>query len=337
MSISTSVELSRCRLAIIDNHISKKSMDSLWNTYGGDNKVLMNGPFFHMTTKEPLGHIKINGNVLKKPNYQEYGIAWNEGEPPVWTILPNEFYQNYFTNTVVLINYTERMNLTSHLDADGTKAKPRLAMRPAFGFSNGYFEVCVERNISLWDFQHLLRSKTWSSGIVGDGGASTGYRDKTNRIVPGRTVPYWILITILDNEPKGEKPMIEINAYSLKKDGAKTLSKNFKVREFKCTDGTDTIFVAPKLVEILQAIRDMAKKPVNINSGYRTEVQNKKVGGAEFSQHKYGTAADINVSGMAPKELYKIAETVLGDTGGIGLYPWGIHVDVRETKSRWNG
>ena len=128
-----------------------------------------------------------------------------------------------------------------------------------------------------------------------------------------------------------------VKAYSKAKDGSKALSANFKVREFACSDGTDTIFIAPALVTVLQQIRDHFKAPVTINSGYRTEAKNKAVGGATYSQHKYGTAADITVKGVAPKDVAAYAETILVGMGGIGIYKNFTHIDVRKTKSRWNG
>lgn len=338
MSISTSIDLSRCRLKIIDNHISKKTIDSLWNFYGSENSILVNGPFFNMSTREPLVHMKIDGQVINKPAYQEYGIAWNEGEPPVWTILPAPYYENYFTNTVVIPNGTPRVNISSHPDADGTKQKPRYANRPAFGFSGDRFEFCIEDRVSLWGLQDKLVKRFWQRALVGDGGASVAYRDSYKRIKPGRTIPYWILITVLEDEPKGEKPMVEINAYSLKKDGSKQLTKNFKVREFACKDGTDTIFVAPALVDILQKIRDHFGKPVVINSAYRHDKYNKTIGGATYSQHLYGSAADIHIQGVDPKELYAYTDSIMKKTGGLGIYSWGIHVDVRGgVMARWNG
>ena len=35
--------------------------------------------------------------------------------------------------------------------------------------------------------------------------------------------------------------------------------------------------------------------------------------------------------------LKAAAEEVLGHTGGIGLYGWGIHVDTRQGYARWKG
>ena len=132
--------------------------------------------------------------------------------------------------------------------------------------------------------------------------------------------------------------------YSLAKEGEKRLSKNFRVREFACRDRSDPVFVDSVLVEILQDIRDHFGAPVVITSGYRTAAHNKAVGGAPYSQHCYGRAADIRVAGVPVEQLAAYAETLLPGTGGIGRYPvkagraagW-VHVDVRPVKSRWTG
>ena len=128
-----------------------------------------------------------------------------------------------------------------------------------------------------------------------------------------------------------------VRAYSRAKDGLTALSPHFKVREFACSDGADAVFVAPALVEVLEKIRAHFGKPVVIHSGYRTETKNKAVGGAAYSQHKYGTAADISIGGVSPAKVAAYAETLLPDTGGIGIYKTFTHIDVRAAKSRWNG
>ena len=128
-----------------------------------------------------------------------------------------------------------------------------------------------------------------------------------------------------------------IHAYSKAKDGNTKLSENFKVKEFSCNDGSDVIFIAPELVEVLQKIRNHFGKAVNINSAYRTPTYNNKVRGAKYSQHLYGTAADIYIAGVQPKDIANYSETILSGTGGIGIYDNFVHIDVRKEKSRWNG
>lgn len=131
--------------------------------------------------------------------------------------------------------------------------------------------------------------------------------------------------------------MAGVNAYSKKKDGEKKITKNFKVKEFACSDGSDAVFISPQLVDVLQKIRTHFGKPVHINSGYRTVSHNKTVGGATYSQHIYGMAADIRVTDVTPKEVAAYVEALLPDSGGIGIYSTFTHIDVREIKSRWNG
>lgn len=336
MTIERTVSFDRCRVDIIDNRLTKYSFNKVWSLYGGDNKILVNGPFFDMRSKMPVVHMKADGKVLCNPDYKMSGISLTKDGVPSWATLPDFKKYEYFANTV-LIEGGKKVDAYSHLDSDGTKKNPRYAPRPAIGFSKDGLKVYYGSSESLWGLQNKLARKGWTEAIMLDGGSSAAYRDRSHRIAPNRMIPYWILVTILDNEPKGGKPMIPVYHYSLKKDGNKVLSKNFKVREFRCRDGSDTIFIAPKLVEVLQKVRDRIGKPLVISSGYRTESYNKEIGGVDYSQHKYGTAADVRCTGVKPEIIKEIAEEILGDTGGVGLYPWGVHIDVREIKSRWNG
>lgn len=111
---------------------------------------------------------------------------------------------------------------------------------------------------------------------------------------------------------------------------------NFKVVEFACKDGSDFLKVDSPLVFMLQKIREHFNKPVIINSGYRNAAYNKKVGGASRSQHIYGKAADICISGVDPLEIARYVESECELIKGIGLYTWGVHVDTRTTPAKWD-
>lgn len=128
-----------------------------------------------------------------------------------------------------------------------------------------------------------------------------------------------------------------VAVYSIAKCGNVKLSANFRVKEFYCHDGSDTVFISRELVNILQKVRDHFKLPVTINSGYRTEAWNIRQNGVTYSQHKYGMAADITIKGITPATIAAYVETLLPNSGGIGIYAKSgfVHVDVRETKSRW--
>ena len=115
------------------------------------------------------------------------------------------------------------------------------------------------------------------------------------------------------------------------------LSKNFKSTEFDCNciGNCKNTIIDNKLVSSLQMIRNHFKKPVIINSGYRCAKHNRAVGGAEFSKHRQGKAADIAVKGVKPKEVAKYCEAI--GIKGIGLYATFVHIDTRSTKSFWEG
>lgn len=135
-----------------------------------------------------------------------------------------------------------------------------------------------------------------------------------------------------------------IRQYSFAKNGDRRLAPDFKVRELRCRDGSDTVMVDETLTVVLQCIREHFGKPVTITSGYRTAAHNAAVGGAKSSQHLLGRAADIRVQGVSVEEVAAYAESLMPDWGGVGRYPvkagratgW-VHVDTRADKARWRG
>ena len=77
-----------------------------------------------------------------------------------------------------------------------------------------------------------------------------------------------------------------VHTFSVKMDGEKQVSKNFKVKEFKCKDGSDLVMIDTDFViSKLQKIRDHFNAPITLNSAYRTRTYNEKVGGATNSYH----------------------------------------------------
>ena len=131
--------------------------------------------------------------------------------------------------------------------------------------------------------------------------------------------------------------MYDVKVYSLAAEGEKQITPHFKVREFACSDGSDVVFVAPSLVDILEAIRVHFGRPVTVTSGYRTVSYNASIkNSSKKSQHCNGLAADIQVEGHTPVEVYNYACSLLGDHGGVGIYNTFVHVDVRASKSRFD-
>lgn len=123
----------------------------------------------------------------------------------------------------------------------------------------------------------------------------------------------------------------EIKVYSLKADGNKAISANFRVKEFACKDKSDTIVIHEDFVkEKLQSIRSHFNAAVTFNSAYRTPEHNKREGGASNSFHLKGRAFDIVVKGKTPAEVARYAASI--GIKGVIRYSWGVHVDSRSTK-----
>ena len=116
----------------------------------------------------------------------------------------------------------------------------------------------------------------------------------------------------------------------------------FSREEFRCQCGgkyCDGFPVEPreKLVRTVDEIRRRLGVPVSIvdagGSGVRCPRHNADVGGVANSLHLTGNAADLH-SSRSPEEMARIAEEVMGATGGI--YSWGIHVGIGK-YSRFHG
>lgn len=123
------------------------------------------------------------------------------------------------------------------------------------------------------------------------------------------------------------------------------LTPNFRLDEFRCSDGTPVpkkyLANVHRLCEQLEVIRAELNRPVTILSGYRTLKHNLKVGGAKTSQHLYGRAADIVIAGVSAKQVADTIEALIGGglvhDGGLGRYRNFTHYDVRAKSARWKG
>jgi len=122
------------------------------------------------------------------------------------------------------------------------------------------------------------------------------------------------------------------------------LTSSFSASEFACHDGSATparvmgnLRALAQQLEILKEALGGAN--IHVNSGYRSPRYNSSVGGAENSQHLYGQAADIVVSGYSPRQVGDAIERLIREgkmrQGGMGRYSTFIHYDTRGTKARW--
>lgn len=312
---------------------TKANLKKMLAETGGD--AICNGSIF-LRNQQPACHLKADGKVYKAPDYRAWAISWNTPEDFGVKTVPNGD-RNYMECVHLIIGGKKIYPVTC-----GADMKYR-APRTAIGTKNGRYAYYVSKDRRTPEqLRDLLAASGWDNAIMMDGGGSTCFMDSTGKgfTGDGRVIPFFLVwkYKIGDAfEPEGEKPMVEINAYSRAKDGDKKLSTNFKVKEFACKDGSDAVLVAPRLVMVLQSLRSYFCAAVTINSGYRTPQYNAKVGGVTDSQHCYGTAADIVVRGKTPAQVAAYARQLMPDWGGVGVYDSFCHIDVREAKADWKG
>lgn len=95
-----------------------------------------------------------------------------------------------------------------------------------------------------------------------------------------------------------------------------------------------------RLVDTVHAIyraQDGIGGTITIASAIRCERWNAKQGGMPNSQHLLGTAADLhyqNAEGhLDPERIFSLVAPMLyRPIKGLGFYPWGLHVDVRDSR-----
>lgn len=115
----------------------------------------------------------------------------------------------------------------------------------------------------------------------------------------------------------------------------------FTREEFRCKCGGKYCNGFPAepheaTVRFADAIRRRIGKPIPVNSGLRCPTWNSIQGGVSNSNHMTGGAVDLGCpAGSTPEQMKAIAEDVMGSTGGIGIYSWGIHIDDG-AYSRWD-
>jgi len=132
-----------------------------------------------------------------------------------------------------------------------------------------------------------------------------------------------------------------------------TISKNFSWAEFEASDTAkakgirnviNTFEIRDSVLalvrKVLQPLRDLYQKRMDINSGYRCPELNRLVGGVPTSQHTKGEAADIKTGN--PTETYRLARLakmtpeIFREIDQMILYPTFLHISHRRLGPQRN-
>jgi len=121
------------------------------------------------------------------------------------------------------------------------------------------------------------------------------------------------------------------------------VSENFSLWESECPCGCGFKNENIPLNEIKERVRKHFNKPFIIKkSAYdktmhcqcRCWSHNKSVGGSEKSKHLFGMAVDFHVEGVDNETVYEYVNSIMPNWGGLIIYDWGLHMDVRDEYYR---
>jgi hypothetical protein len=117
------------------------------------------------------------------------------------------------------------------------------------------------------------------------------------------------------------------------------VTEHFMYSDFVCPC-CDALKIVPgfyRHVELLERMRNELGFPMLVNSAFRCERHNRKIGGATQSWHLL-FATDIRPEEHSPEKIAAMFEAAprLGFTG-IGRYDAFIHLDLRPEPARWRG
>lgn len=103
---------------------------------------------------------------------------------------------------------------------------------------------------------------------------------------------------------------------------------NFTKQELQCK-GDGSLLVHYETMDALQKLRQLYSGPIVINSYYRSEWYNRKVGGAEASYHMLGRAIDTpTLNGTLEGRMKLCHLATRAGFNGFGLYGSFTHIDT---------
>lgn len=122
------------------------------------------------------------------------------------------------------------------------------------------------------------------------------------------------------------------------------MTEHFSRDEFRSNDGAHFPYEVQQnlkiLAEQLEVLRAHFDAPIKINSGYRSQKWNERIGGEPNSQHLLGKAADVVIEGISPDDVADAIEFLIDNKmmkqGGLGRYTTFTHYDIRGKKARWD-
>ena len=163
--------------------------------------IVTNAHWYTVSPKvAPTGNYKVNGTVLSKESWMDWGFGWNAGSLPVMvSTMGND---NYLSTLPVLVDGKRRDDVIDNQ----TSSVQRSTLRTWFGVDKAgkwYVEVTTS-NYTLHRIVDRMQAFGIVDGMVLDGsGSSQCYDGKTYQRGDGRTIYSYLLLWFADGGGTG--------------------------------------------------------------------------------------------------------------------------------------
>ena len=169
------------------------------NKYPGK-LIVTNGHWYNTKLVTPCGNYKINGTVLSKESWMDWGFGWNAGSLPVMvSTMGND---NYLSTLPVLVDGKRRDDVIDNQ----TSSVQRSTLRTWFGVDKAgkwYVEVTTS-NYTLHRIVDRMQAFGIVDGMVLDGsGSSQCYDGATYQRGDGRDLYSFLLLWFADDGGTG--------------------------------------------------------------------------------------------------------------------------------------
>lgn len=158
--------------------------------------IITNGHWYNTKPVTPCGNYKVNGTVLSKESWMDWGFGWNAGSLPVMvSTMGND---NYLSTLPVLVGGKRRDDVIDNQ----TSSVQRSTLRTWFGVDKAgkwYVEVTTS-NYTLHRIVDRMQAFGIVDGVVLDGGGSSQcYDGTTYQRGDGRDLYSFLLLWFADD------------------------------------------------------------------------------------------------------------------------------------------
>ncbi len=168
----------------------QKTVAEIKATTGAD--YILNGTLYNMATGAVNCHLKVDGEVVAKPNYTVMGYGWNKGSDITMMPLPSPA-ENYIACTPLIVGGRKKDTLTYDPGQGGTRGRSAIGIK-----GNRLALYCTKDGTSAARTPEALQDDLfaagWESAVMLDGGGSSQCDFRGQKITSGRKVQHLILV-----------------------------------------------------------------------------------------------------------------------------------------------